>query len=191
MSVQVGSFADPEKAGGLAHFLEHMVFMGSTKYPDENYYDSFVSSHNGSCNAMTEGEIKSNKRSHTIVLTWQLPPVIALYNTKPTGYISHLLGHEGKGSILSVLKSLNYANYLSAGLSDYMNEIDEEDLVENFAISMLPFYNIAREDLLFANYITSVWDPQAIKNIINMLAITNMIVKVKEKVKKKKIQAMN
>ena len=30
--------------------------MGSKKYPDENTYDSFVSSHGGSCNAMTEGE---------------------------------------------------------------------------------------------------------------------------------------
>lgn len=28
MSVQVGSFADPAECEGLAHFLEHMVFMG-------------------------------------------------------------------------------------------------------------------------------------------------------------------
>lgn len=41
---------------GCAHFLEHMVFMGSEKYPDENYYDSFITSHGGSCNAFTEGE---------------------------------------------------------------------------------------------------------------------------------------
>ena len=24
------------------HFLEHMVFMGSEKYPKENYFDSFI-----------------------------------------------------------------------------------------------------------------------------------------------------
>jgi len=36
MCVQVGSFADPAEAEGLAHFLEHMVFMGSAKYPSEN-----------------------------------------------------------------------------------------------------------------------------------------------------------
>ena len=29
MCVQVGSFSDPPEAEGLAHFLEHMVFMGS------------------------------------------------------------------------------------------------------------------------------------------------------------------
>jgi nardilysin len=30
--------------------------MGSTKYPAENEYDSFVSSHGGSCNAFTQGQ---------------------------------------------------------------------------------------------------------------------------------------
>lgn len=59
MFVSVGSFADPTEAEGCAHFLEHMLFMGvdSPKYPNsENLYDSFVSSHGGSCNAFTEGE---------------------------------------------------------------------------------------------------------------------------------------
>lgn len=55
-AVQVGSFSDPEDVQGLAHFVEHMVFMGSKTYPIENYYDSFIHSHGGECNAMTEGE---------------------------------------------------------------------------------------------------------------------------------------
>jgi secreted Zn-dependent insulinase-like peptidase len=56
MCVNSGSFCDPSNAEGLAHFLEHMVFMGSAKYPAENQYDSYISSHGGSCNAYTEGE---------------------------------------------------------------------------------------------------------------------------------------
>lgn len=56
MCVEVGSFADPDECGGLAHFLEHMVFMGSEKYPTENHYDAFITAHGGFCNAMTEGE---------------------------------------------------------------------------------------------------------------------------------------
>jgi len=36
MCVGIGSFADPPKAQGLAHFLEHMLFMGSSEFPDEN-----------------------------------------------------------------------------------------------------------------------------------------------------------
>ena len=32
---------------GLAHFLEHMLFMGSDKYPDENEYSAFLAQHGG------------------------------------------------------------------------------------------------------------------------------------------------
>ena len=59
MCVCTGSFADPMEAQGMAHFLEHMLFMGidSDKYPNsENLYDAFITSHGGSCNAMTDGE---------------------------------------------------------------------------------------------------------------------------------------
>eukprot|EP01041_Mallomonas_annulata_P011181 gene11181-23360_t len=59
LCVSAGSFADPSYAEGLAHFVEHMVFMGSAKYPDENEYESFISSHGGECNACTEGEFTS------------------------------------------------------------------------------------------------------------------------------------
>lgn len=36
----VGSFKDPDNAHGLAHYLEHMLFMGTAKYPDENDYSN-------------------------------------------------------------------------------------------------------------------------------------------------------
>ncbi|KAG2540963.1 nardilysin-like isoform X1 [Panicum virgatum] len=56
MCVGIGSFADPPKAQGLAHFLEHMLFMGSSEFPDENEYDSYLSKHGGASNAFTETE---------------------------------------------------------------------------------------------------------------------------------------
>jgi nardilysin len=56
MVVGVGSMYDPPEAQGLAHFLEHMLFMGTEKYPQENAYDSFLSKHGGSDNAYTECE---------------------------------------------------------------------------------------------------------------------------------------
>lgn len=42
LCVNVGSFSDPDDLPGLAHFLEHMVFMGSNKYPEENAFDEFL-----------------------------------------------------------------------------------------------------------------------------------------------------
>ncbi|XP_041356589.1 nardilysin-like [Gigantopelta aegis] len=56
MCVSVGSFTDPPEIPGFAHFLEHMVFMGSKKYPQENDMDDFLSRHGGESNAWTDCE---------------------------------------------------------------------------------------------------------------------------------------
>lgn len=56
MDVAVGSFSDPPSYTGLAHFCEHMLFYGSQKYPQENAYSDFLSSHGGYDNAYTSFE---------------------------------------------------------------------------------------------------------------------------------------
>lgn len=272
LDVHVGSLSDPTETQGLAHFLEHMLFMGTEKYPEENYYDSFLKRNAGSSNAYTSGEdtnyhfkvakdklhqaldifgqffiaplfsascteremnavdseykknIKNDSRRfyhlfkstakqgspmsqfstgcletlkqpniresllafyqnhytanrmtlavygaesldelevyvreifsavpnydypdayssvpapydgsvlstvtrmvpiknlNEIKLMWILPSVIGLYETKPQHYLGQLLGHEGKGSILSMLSKLNLATELSAGSEGY------------------------------------------------------------------------
>ena len=48
-----GSFHDPSERLGLAHFLEHMLFIGTEKYPEADGYFSFVQAHGGSSNAYT------------------------------------------------------------------------------------------------------------------------------------------
>eukprot|EP00958_Prasinococcus_capsulatus_P015793 scaffold1697_cov363-Prasinococcus_capsulatus_cf.AAC.1 len=56
LCVSFGSFSDPPKMEGLAHYLEHMLFMGSEKFPDENAYDDFLTKHGGGSNAFTDAE---------------------------------------------------------------------------------------------------------------------------------------
>tara|TARA_B110000003_G_scaffold144631_1_gene145714 strand:+ start:1641 stop:4424 length:2784 start_codon:yes stop_codon:yes gene_type:complete len=56
LSVGVGQFQDPENAQGIAHFLEHMIFMGSEKYKSPNEYMQFISENGGSTNAFTAAE---------------------------------------------------------------------------------------------------------------------------------------
>ncbi len=51
LNVNAGSVN--EKIDGLAHFLEHMVFMGSKKYPDSNDFMSSINKHGGNTNAYT------------------------------------------------------------------------------------------------------------------------------------------
>jgi nardilysin len=51
--VNVGSYHDPPYLQGLTHFLEHMLFLGTEDYPEENAYDKFLSSCGGDDNAYT------------------------------------------------------------------------------------------------------------------------------------------
>lgn len=56
LSVAVGSFDNPAARPGLAHFLEHMLFLGTEKYPESGEYQAFISDHGGSHNAYTSLE---------------------------------------------------------------------------------------------------------------------------------------
>ena len=56
LCVEAGSLSDPENCQGLMHLLEHMVFMGSKKYPKENDFDDYVAKRGGYSNASTDLE---------------------------------------------------------------------------------------------------------------------------------------
>jgi insulysin len=53
MNVNIGCFQDPHNLPGLAHFLEHMLFMGTKKYPDINDFSDFLHKNGGYSNAFT------------------------------------------------------------------------------------------------------------------------------------------
>ena len=53
MAVGVGNLKDPLARQGLAHFLEHMLFLGTEKYPDEAEYGNFLKTNGGYSNAYT------------------------------------------------------------------------------------------------------------------------------------------
>ena len=56
LEVGVGSLSDPREYQGLAHFLEHMLFLGTEKYPDVDSYMRFLESRGGYANAFTSGD---------------------------------------------------------------------------------------------------------------------------------------
>ncbi|KAK5134751.1 hypothetical protein LTR08_006126 [Meristemomyces frigidus] len=53
MDVDVGAFSDPEDMPGMAHAVEHLLFMGTEKYPGENDYSSYLTKFGGHSNAFT------------------------------------------------------------------------------------------------------------------------------------------
>ena len=56
MDVHVGATSDPWEIPGLAHFTEHMLFLGTKQYPQENSFEAFLSNNGGSSNAYTDSE---------------------------------------------------------------------------------------------------------------------------------------
>ena len=57
LSVGVGHLHDPVEKQGLAHYLEHMLFLGTKKYPEVGSFKKFLDEHSGGSNAYTSGAI--------------------------------------------------------------------------------------------------------------------------------------
>lgn len=48
-----GAMSDAKDMPGMAHAVEHLLFMGTKKYPQENEYQRYLSAHSGHSNAFT------------------------------------------------------------------------------------------------------------------------------------------
>ncbi|KAJ1492676.1 Metalloenzyme, LuxS/M16 peptidase-like protein, partial [Baffinella frigidus] len=53
LAVCAGQLQDPPEVQGLAHFCEHMLFLGNEKFPGESDFDSFCAQSAGYSNAWT------------------------------------------------------------------------------------------------------------------------------------------
>ena len=56
LDLNIGSGNNPPHRLGLAHYLEHMLFLGTDKYPEADGFQDFISAHGGSYNAYTAHE---------------------------------------------------------------------------------------------------------------------------------------
>ncbi len=57
MAVMVGSLEDPQNALGMAHYLEHMLFLGTKDFPKPEEYSTYMETHGGWDNAYTSDEV--------------------------------------------------------------------------------------------------------------------------------------
>uniref|UniRef100_A0A7S4IA98 Peptidase M16 N-terminal domain-containing protein n=1 Tax=Odontella aurita TaxID=265563 RepID=A0A7S4IA98_9STRA len=99
LAVGVGSYHDPGSVQGIAHFLEHMLFMGTEKYPTENAYDSFLSRVGGSNNAYTEMEHTLYHFEVPQEKLWESLDMFAQF------FVSPLLLKEAAGRELNAIES--------------------------------------------------------------------------------------
>ncbi|MCE5316035.1 MAG: insulinase family protein [Parachlamydia sp.] len=59
LTVIIGSWDEPSQNPGLAHFNEHMLFLGTRKYPKEAEYNRFIAENDGTANAFTAEDATS------------------------------------------------------------------------------------------------------------------------------------
>jgi len=57
MAVHVGSMDDPDNSQGLAHYLEHMLFLGTKEFPKSDEYSTYMETNGGWDNAYTADEV--------------------------------------------------------------------------------------------------------------------------------------
>ncbi|MFQ5449095.1 MAG: insulinase family protein [Nitrospinaceae bacterium] len=57
LSVGTGSLYDPDNKMGLAHYLEHMLFLGTKKYPEVGSFKKYLAENSGASNAYTGAAI--------------------------------------------------------------------------------------------------------------------------------------
>jgi len=83
LAVGAGSAADPDDVPGLAHFCEHLLFMGSEKYPDENVYSEQISRGGGYTNAYTSDAITNFQGSVSAEMLAEVLDIFANFFVKP------------------------------------------------------------------------------------------------------------
>jgi insulysin len=55
------------------------------------------------------------KAGHSLSLRWVIPPLDDLWAENPSGFLGHMIGHEGEGSLFALLKAKGWVKSLSAG----------------------------------------------------------------------------
>lgn len=74
--------------------------------------------------------MKTIKNERKLKMVWFYKSMNSHFKSNPFDIISHLIGHEANGSLLSLLKSNNFAHDLSSSHHDYA------DLFTKFEISI-------------------------------------------------------
>lgn len=109
LSVHIGSLSDPTDLQGLAHYLEHMCFMGSERYPSENEYQKFLSQHGGNSNAYTSD-------THT-----------NFYFDVAPGFIDPALDRFAQFFISPLILESSSSRELEAVNSEFLKNLDNDD----------------------------------------------------------------
>ncbi len=146
-SVGIGAGYLQDEFDGTAHFLEHLLFMGSEKYPEQNEYSSYIISSGGNYNAFTSDnmtmyylELESNFLKKGIeMLSWFFSK--PLLNMKNIESELEIINSEHEKNLLNdnwIIDDLfkhfmltnNKFNKFGTGNSQSLKNIKKEDIMK-------------------------------------------------------------
>lgn len=119
LAVNAGSYQDPDQHLGLAHLLEHMLFLGTEKYPEAGAYQEFIRKNGGSHNAFTSAQMTNY-----------------YFDTLPSAY-TEALDRFAQFFIAPTLDPQYIAREINAVDSEYRAKLDDESRRSNEAIKTL------------------------------------------------------
>ena len=149
----MGLLKDPMTQQGMAHYLEHMLFLGTDKYPDTNGYSEFMSNNGGSQNASTWLDItnymfKVNNSAYDEALDrfsdfFKSPKLYAEYADKEKNAVNaewsmrREMDFFGQFKLARMLLGEHPANRFLIGNNDSLGDKDNSKLHEE----LVNFYN--------------------------------------------------
>ena len=119
MTVGTGYYDDPQTHEGLAHLCEHMVEMGSEKYPDPEAYRNVVNSHGGRSRAETDTEHTLYHLTVPESLFSTALDIFAHFFISPL-FPKDILGREIEAIHHEFLLNFNHALYTKKRLLNYV-----------------------------------------------------------------------
>lgn len=125
LNIKIGSIHDT--IPGIAHFLEHMVFMGSEKYPDVNNFFDNISKSGGNTNAMT------SDTDTTYYFTIDSTNFMSLLDMFVQFFISPLLNKEYINKEINSVNSESIKNILDENW--IIQEMIKKTLYDDFPIN--------------------------------------------------------
>jgi insulysin len=164
LSVNVGSLQNkyvPTENGeytevhGIAHFLEHMLFMGSEKYPDETIYTKLITKYGGMSNAYTD----MNTTCYYFSVTEEFEQMLDIF---ANFFIRPSLNKSAIDREMQAVQEEHNKNYYDDNWRELqlMRHISTKDSMWNgFATGTIKSLDIANIDKLLSNFFHAYYRP--------------------------------
>ena len=120
MSVGVGHHDDPATHEGLAHLCEHMIEMGSEKYPDVESYKRVVENYGGRSLAATKPDYTWYRLTVPTLFFPTALDVFAHFFISPL-FPEDILGREIEAIHHEYLLNINHDEYIARRLINYVS----------------------------------------------------------------------